>query len=219
MGRFAKLLLRLPGEKILLISPVDNLQNDPVGTKTVLNFDPKKSFQFLSRKYSKSFIAALRSIGLRCMEHLFFLRIVGEVSFSFFNDMRQQNCRNLLSVGSVIFSSNDETFSGEHQRDWLASVWPAGGRPGLSWDLWQKSDRTKLQPWQDIEIGATQLGFLKIFNHLVFKPTPAMNSIVYVERERMCENLFWMKSLNFLIEWYSIKAWMRTGTWFFTFWL
>ena len=53
----------------------------------------------------------------------------------------------------------------------------------------KKSDRTKLQPWQNIEIGATQLGFLKIFNHLVFKPTPAMNSIVYVERENVWKSV------------------------------
>ena len=58
MGRFAKLLLRLPGK----------LHKDRTELLRPKRTSAEHHFYF----------PALRSIGLRCMEHLFFLRIVGE---------------------------------------------------------------------------------------------------------------------------------------------
>ena len=95
--------------------------------------------------------SALRSIGLRCMEHLFFLRIVGEVSITSFHISSLIICVNKVlfspqkPVESIILFKLEKkhhlNFSGEHQRDWLTSLWFAGGRPGLNWDLWHSGQK------------------------------------------------------------------------------
>ena len=164
MGRFAKLLLRLPGEILLINPPVANPQlpilDMSFRPKTISNSDLKQpSPHFFEAKdcltswYSFSScnlfnFAALRSIGLRCMEHLFFLRIVGEVSFTshiwkYASSKYMASSQKLLLYYFeldlsffITMKVHHLNFSGEHQRDWLASLWFAGGRPGLNWDLW-----------------------------------------------------------------------------------
>ena len=225
MGRFAKLLLRLPGENILFFP--DHFFLGPVRTNILIHhfcLTSRKSwdcnlrrsygsaaqlsilkiplwwtklYQTLTQNSLPSFLlpntacltswksscyifllAALRSIGLRCMEHLFFLRIVGEVSITSYSLI---SCSNKIYLFLYLhFLSKELYFSGEHQRHWLTSLWLVGGRPGLNWDLWQKWSNKVPAPWilRDQKTDT----FLKIFNHLVFEPTPAMNSIVYVER-------------------------------------
>ena len=183
MGRFAKLLLRLPGEMTLLRS-VANPRNPPLQNKNIFDFDTSnlsaaKDFIKPWKPSCNTFLfTALRSIGLRCMEHLFFLRIVGEVTSDSLITYNKETC--------TFFLKNVFYFSGEHQRDWLTSLWLVGGWTGLNWDLWtaDKSDWTKFQPPCELRDQKTdaEIDRLKIFNHLVFKPTPAMNSIVYVER-------------------------------------
>ena len=78
MGRFAKLLLRLPGRNWMIFHRVWNYSFP--GLIFVIRFRNIFSRFNIPHQILKYFLlSALRSIGLRCMEHLFFLRIVGEV--------------------------------------------------------------------------------------------------------------------------------------------
>ena len=153
MGRFAKLLLRLPGEILLISDQPPSCQSSicPSGPKLPSPhiFEAKDcltSWKSFSSCNLFNF-AALRSIGLRCMEHLFFLRIVGEVSFTshiwkYASTKYRASSQKLLLYYVeldlsffITMKVHHLNFSGEHQRDWLTSLWFAGGRPGLNWDL------------------------------------------------------------------------------------
>ena len=203
MGRFAKLLLRLPGENILIhhfcltcwkswdcnlrrsygsAAQLSILKIPLCWTKLnqtltqnslPLVLWPKTVFLHLSPcspplHWSPMYGTSLLPSHCRRGLHHFLL----------FDNMQQQDPS--FPQGNLQFLSKELCFSGEHQRHWLTSLWLVGGRPGLNWDLWQKWSNKVPAPWilRDQKTDT----FLKIFNHLVFEPTPAMNSIVYVER-------------------------------------
>ena len=96
MGRFAKLLLRLPGRTWMIFHRVWNYSfpglifvirfrnifsrfNIPHQILKYFRIFSKRIFNIPHQSLKYFLLSALRSIGLRCMEHLFFLRIVGEV--------------------------------------------------------------------------------------------------------------------------------------------
>ena len=226
MGRFAKLLLRLPGENILFFPAHFFL--GPVRTNILIHhfcLTCWKSWDCnLRRSYGSAAQLPILKISL-CKTKLnqtltqnslplvlwpktvHILKIVflhlsprspplhwspmygtsllpshcrrGLHHFLLFDNMQQQD-PSFPQQRNLHFLSKELCFSGEHQRHWLTSLWLVGGRPGLNWDLWQKWSNKVPAPWilRDQKTDT----FLKIFNHLVFEPTPAMNSIVYVER-------------------------------------
>ena len=176
MGRFAKLLLRLPGENILIHhfcltswkSWDCNLRRSYGSAAQLpilkLSLCWTKLNQTLTQNSLPSFLlpntacltswksscyifllAALRSIGLRCMEHLFFLRIVGEVSITSYSLITCSNKIYLFLketsnffLKSCVFQGNTSAID-SHLFDLLEA--------GQDWtEICDKSDRTKFQP-------------------------------------------------------------------------